>query len=83
MCVVIGIFFVLVGIYWLFFGHRFEGPVSTNIPIKISGCSELMRYSVQKFDVILGEQADNVTARSHSVTMSINDKEMAAREDHV
>ncbi|KAH7150224.1 amino acid/polyamine transporter I [Dactylonectria estremocensis] len=62
VCVVIGIFFVLVGIYWLFYGHRFEGP---------------------KFDVILGEQADNVTAGSHSATMSINDKEMAARDDHV
>ncbi|KAH7017122.1 amino acid/polyamine transporter I [Ilyonectria destructans] len=59
---VIGIFFVVIGIYWFVYGHRFEGP---------------------KFDVILGEQADNATARSHSLTVSLNEKEVARRDDNV
>jgi hypothetical protein len=51
--VVIGIFVVVVELYWLVYGHMFEGPVSPVLP----SFPELS-LTEQKFDVIMGERGD-------------------------
>lgn len=77
MCVVIGILVVLIALYWLFYGHRFEGPVSRSYSSKCSlaGSNSLC----QKFDVILGEQAESIITNSRRPT---DDKEKGVVDHH-